>query len=93
MWTQELRRQHRHVTTHWQGPQPCSLAPEVQADVYASFRIHNGLLRDPIAVFRKRQRFSPLAAIVARCLFHVPGQQGFNLFQRIGRRDVLQYMM
>ena len=41
----------------------------------------------------KRQRFSPLAAIVARCLFHVPGQQGFNLFQRIGLCDVLQYMM
>jgi hypothetical protein len=51
MWTSELRRQHRHITTHWQGPQPCSLAPESQADAYASFRIHHGLLRDPIAVF------------------------------------------
>ena len=51
MWTQELRRRHRHVTTHWQGPQPCSLTPEVQADVYASFRVHHGLLTDPIAVF------------------------------------------
>ena len=51
MWTQELRRQHRHATTHWQGPQPCSLTPEVQADVYAEWRIHRGLLHDPIAVF------------------------------------------
>ena len=41
----------------------------------------------------KRQRFSPLATTVARCLLHVPGQQSFNLFQRVGRRDVLQYMM
>ena len=41
----------------------------------------------------KRQRFSLLAAKVALCLLHVPRQQSFNLFQRIGRRDVLQYMM
>jgi hypothetical protein len=42
---------------------------------------------------RKRERFSTLAAIVTRCLLHVPWQQSFNLFQRVGRRDVLQYMM
>ena len=47
----------------------------------------------PIAFYCKRQRFSTLAAIVARCLLHVPGQQGFNLFQRIGFCDVLQYML
>ena len=41
----------------------------------------------------KRERFSTLAAMVELCLLHVPGQQSFNLFQRIGRRDVLQYMM
>ncbi|RDH91297.1 MAG: response regulator [endosymbiont of Seepiophila jonesi] len=42
---------------------------------------------------RKRQRIRTLAAIVTLCLLHVPWQQSFNLFQRIGRRDVLQYMM
>ena len=42
---------------------------------------------------RKRQRFSLLAAKVALCSLHVPGQQSFNLFQRVSRRNVLQYMM
>ena len=42
---------------------------------------------------RKRERFSTLAVIVARCLLHVPGQQSFNLSQRVSRRNVLQYMM
>ena len=46
-----------------------------------------------LLVMGKRQRFGLLAARVARCLLHVPGQQSFNLFQSVGRRDVLQYMM
>jgi len=41
----------------------------------------------------KRQRFSLLAANVALCSLHVPGQQSFNLSQRVSRRNVLQYMM
>ncbi|RDH85215.1 MAG: outer membrane receptor protein [endosymbiont of Seepiophila jonesi] len=45
------------------------------------------------SIERKRQRIRTLAAIVTLCLLHVPWQQSFNLFQRIGRRDVLQYMM
>ncbi|RDH81734.1 MAG: hypothetical protein DIZ77_13210 [endosymbiont of Seepiophila jonesi] len=44
-------------------------------------------------IYSKRQRIRTLAAIVTLCLLHVPWQQSFNLFQRIGRRDVLQYMM
>jgi len=51
MWTQELRRQHRHVTTHWKDYHPCSLTPGVHADVYAEWRLNHGLLHDPIAVF------------------------------------------
>jgi len=44
-------------------------------------------------VYCKRQRTSLLAALVALCLLHIPGQQSLKLFQRIGRRDVLQYMV
>ena len=64
-----------------------------------TYQLINQLEKDPQLVNHsgryqgKRQRFSPLAARVARCLLHAPGQQGFNLFQRVGRRDVLQYMM
>jgi len=53
----------------------------------ACYRVYRSLLH------RKRERFSALAAIVELCLLHVPGQQRFNLFQGVGRRDVLQYMM
>ena len=51
MWTQELRRQHRHIITHWKGPQACSLAPEAQAQTYAEWRVHQGLVTAPVAVF------------------------------------------
>ena len=48
----------------------------------------------PCLLFRVSAKDSaPLQPEWLRCLLHVPGQQSFNLFQRVSRRYVLQYMM
>jgi hypothetical protein len=65
----------------------------LRANRYAHARQLRRMRRQVKKLRSKRQRFSPLAVLVARCLLHIPWQQGFNLLQRIGRRDVLQYMM